>query len=712
MDDYKENDVNIDSSSTNILKPKTPLSNKNSFNSVSKYSSPKSSSTNPLLPPIKMENSNKLLERQYADLLIKHNNMVLEFHQLEQDLTIKNQTINDQLIQISNYGKFLSHVKLEFSKTRELMEKELIYYKEMIEDYQLKFLKLNNEVEYYKKLEFNQIESYSNADNDEKYDKLLKDFKILQTNFEIEQNSKIKLIEQIEALAYENNKLKSDLISIHDSTTNVSTEQQDYEFYDHSNDSVIHDLTFNYQTHSSNFEEENIGDQSDDENDFAQLDSLESQDQSSPIKEQFSFETPRENIIQDRVPSLIQTKNFQFPPSPDPNSKIKRQSLPANLQNEFVLSPLKLASQDFDSNTPRQNRYSVSKPNHSRYSSHDIVPIQVEFESKPDQRSTSVPSPARVVEDDEFESDQSKELESTFKKLNGERSSYISSKRSSLVFENTNKFTSDMTKQEIMKLKFELQSLKLHNEKLLSYIGFELQKQKRNIKKLSSRQNLKNIEYSDSKLIEKSKEVLIQKKRVLRSVSINAILSKNYNNKDNIGILQKGIFNFDDNMVNGQNINEDDEIFEEEEEEEQDDDYGFLNFNDKFNSRIFSNGLNNYYEMNSDHDINSNNLKKFKSQNFFVKRDDDSDISDTTLEDSIDDCDWEDKYKTADPNKMNIGLFSQIKYLLTGSHKINKQAEIKESSVDDSLKYQFFSIAIGIIIIGIRFGHYNHNQVS
>ena len=45
----------------------------------------------------------------------------------------------------------------------------------------------------------------------------------------------------------------------------------------------------------------------------------------------------------------------------------------------------------------------------------------------------------------------------------------ISSKRSSYLN------SDEKTKQEIMKLKFELRSLKLHNEKLLSFIGFELQ---------------------------------------------------------------------------------------------------------------------------------------------------------------------------------------------------------------------------------------------
>ncbi|EGV63124.1 hypothetical protein CANTEDRAFT_98299 [Yamadazyma tenuis ATCC 10573] len=655
--------------------------------------------------------SSSVLERQYAELLIKHNNMVIEFHQLEQELDIKNKTINDQLEQISNYERFLSHVKVEFGKTRDLMEKELVYYREMVEDYQLKFLKLNNELEYYKKLEFNQLESYSNdTDKDEKYNQLIKDFKILKSNFELEQNSKIMLLDQIESLSKENQKLKEDIMSSHslnESSTNVNSEtNQNFEYPTGS--SIIHDLTYNYNTHTMNFnEDEETNNNSDDQfdNDFDYLENIEAQAQSSPIKEAFLFETPEESSSKDRVPSLIQTKDFQFPPSPDPTTKGKRQSLPANLQTEFILSPLKLASQDFDS-AENQKRYSISRPNHNRYSSHDIVPIKVEFEAGVDQRSTSVPSPGRFNDIDE-RLEESKEIESTFKKLNGERNSYISSsKRSSLVFEANSRINNDLTKQEIMKLKFELQSLKLHNEKLMSYIGFELQKQKRNIKKLSSRQNLRDIEYSDSKLIERSREVLIQKKRVLRSVSINAILSKNYNNKDNLGILQKGILKFDDEALHENEYNEG-------EGEREDDDYGFMNFNDKFNKRIFATGLNNYYEMN-DADNKNTNLKKFKSQNFFSNRNNfdisDVDITDTTLEDTIDDeIEWED-HKI--PTNMNKGVFGQIRYLITGSYQLDKKAEVKESSVDDSLKYQFFSIAIGILIIGIRFGHYNHhNQV-
>lgn len=185
-------------------------------------------------------------------------------------------------------------------------------------------------------------------------------------------------------------------------------------------------------------------------------------------------------------------RRFQFPispPLPDPAPKTaKRLLLPARLKEEFVLSPLKLAA----SEEPQKKRYLSLKPHHLRYNSHDVLPVRVEFEPEVGARCSSWPEQelASVAEDDR---------DAAYMRLSGLETG---------------------TKQEIMKLKFELQSLRLHNEKLLSYIGFELQKQKKNIKKLLSKQNLR-MEYLDAKLIQKLRDVLINKKRVLRLVLIN-----------------------------------------------------------------------------------------------------------------------------------------------------------------------------------------------
>lgn len=786
MDDFKENNVYV-SRSTNTSPKVPPLSNKNSLTSMNSMSSLNSSKkprdSSPLLPPIKLEKTStggssvsvkeyKRLDRQYGELLIKFNNTWLDFNQLQQELTIKNNTINDQLQQISNYEKFLTNVKIDYNNTKEILEKELLYYKEMIEDYQFKFIKLNNELDYYKKLEFTELESYVGDDtNDEKYNKLLKDFKILKSNFELEQNSKIILMDQIDYLTKENTQLKDHVHSLNNSNDleyDGNFDGQNFDYVD-DDDSVIHDLSYNYNTHTMNEEDEEEEEyeeheqQQDDDNDddaddidqigsddssdiaLDYLNGMKNQAQSSPIKQApEAFATPKEQVDR-RNPSLIHSENFQFPPSPDPNSKTKRQSLPANLKDQFILSPLKLASNDFEGMKPHQ-RYSMSKPNHSRYSSHEILPIKVEFEND-GLRSSSVPenehNKFEQILEEEFKNNDAEQeeekpikdiRESTFKQLNGgingapgDRSSLItngsSSKRTSLIFEQQNNLTNnDLTKQEIMKLKFELQSLKLHNEKLLSYIGFELQKQKKNIKKLSSQQNLrKQVEYNDNKLIERSRELLIQKKRVLRSASINTILSKNYGEgrhrkgNEGVGILTKGILPFNQN---NQYEEQTEEEVDDEDNDNDNDDYGFLNFNDKFNKRIFSNGLNHYYEVEN----TGNNLKKFKSQVFNHNNAHVNDF-DSTLEEIDEGEDWEDTLESVNNSQeedsiadisQNIGLFSQIKYLITGSHSMKKKSKrVNDSSVDDSLRYQFFSIAIGILIIGIRFGHYNHhNQIT
>ena len=98
-----------------------------------------------------------------------------------------------------------------------------------------------------------------------------------------------------------------------------------------------------------------------------------------------------------QTPQLKVSHDFQFPPSPEKNCKDpKRQSLPSELRrtlkvsenSEFVLSPFKLtpsylsAAEDTGvfPDTHVVKRYSATKPTHSRYNSHDILPIKVEFE--------------------------------------------------------------------------------------------------------------------------------------------------------------------------------------------------------------------------------------------------------------------------------------------------------------------------------------------
>lgn len=791
MDDSKENDssviVNIQPST-----PNRPLSGKNSMNSLNGANKSKGKIGSPskaeVVSPIRQQklvtltqNYNKL-ERGYADLLLKYNNLLSEYEQIEQELQSKVQTNREQSGTINKYETLLKHIENDHNKNKELYEQEIFYYKELIDDLQLKINKMTNELNS-KRLEDEQFDKIDDELLD-KYNALLKQFKILQSNYELEQNSKLVLIDQIEYLTKQNDLLNPDAENdIHKSNNNSNASNHCHEF----DDSVIHVDTY---AHTMN----NLSDESDVNNSDLELD--EDQDSqilsyladdmngqftsSSPIKRDESlkiandFVFPNNSSQKDRIPNLEPDLNFKFPASPDPESKeLKRQSLPATLKHnshldlndDFILSPLKLTANntsyfnmDNSINNTTKRRYSNSKPNHSRYNSHDILPIKVEFEpleltlrstSGPDKYYNSNTNSTLSQNNNKFESieelpeliahtDGKSVRNSTFNKLNGynnipsNRSSLntTGSSKSSLLIDH-NIMTNDMTKQEIMKLKFELHSLKLHNEKLLSYIGFELQKQKKNIKKLSHKQSttsLRNfnrkIEYSDAKLIEKSRDLLIHKKRVLRSVSVNPILSRKYNYDNNVvGILTKSLlpfkiipghhedrFEFTSDFINS--IDKDDE-----------DDYGFMKHNDKFNKRVLSNSFE-ADEIDDDEIFTprgNHGVKKYKSQ-IFRNNDYDSSFNTSYYDYDDDNEDHHENYTEEDDNwedisgdstiseeVVNTPIFNQLKYLITGSYSTPKKSHARNDSVDDGLKYKFLSIAIGILIIGLRCTNQNHN---
>lgn len=838
----KENDIDVlikshNYPSTPPPKPSaTPLGSAKSINSLHDIKE-KSPSWSPRRSIRKMTSNNSInntpsqlkdyqkLERQYGEAMLNNINLSNNFQHLEIELHNKDTLINDQNEKIANYEKILKHLESDYNKNKDLFNQELTYYKELINDLQIQVGRLNREKEDLLLLQHDQPSAdVSQILNDEKYNRLLKDFRVLQSNFEIEQNSKLVLIDQVEYLTKES------------------------EMNKHSHDDNFHHLIHHQldDDHSSDDEAMNLRNSQmlsclvDD----LQHEKLESSspiksinyttDESVEVSNNFHFPPPVKNVSTHNILAPLQEQ--QFPPSPDPQSKSKkRQSLPLKLksnntspiieEDNFVLSPLKLTNTsssflDIDTSTVSKNhhkRYSMSKPNHSRYNSHDIVPIKVEFEPLQNQnlRSISVPekehqnklemSPElnkfkpieeeiepKSVQEDMIDKNSSRSVRnSAFFALNGgyyestsNRNSLLtsntnsSSKRSSLILEPSHGGMNDITKQEIMKLKFELQSLKLHNEKLLSYIGFELQKQKKNIKKLSSKQSLNNdiiapspkrkqnrdrkIEYSDAKLIEKSRDMLIHKKRVLRSVSINPILSKKYglaskrNNrhtidasKQQIGIGFTPIINQEflfPNQSDSNNEEEDDCLFNSEfinsiedgitnkfKHNEDEDDYGFLKHNKRFNQRLFSSGIESYlnyeemgegysFDMNNDESSNDTSFivqhpKKFKSQIFYPIQNNDSttDYNDSSSSVSGEDNEWED----VDEPLVQDGMLNHFRHMIFGypqrsaktTSSRDKHVRKKSSlMVDDNLKYKFLSIAFGIMLIGIRCSSYQHNR--
>lgn len=709
-------------------------------NSPMRNCSPVRPKTNPATPRASLSPTRnpESSQRQYADLKARLSSLSSDYSHLEDELTAKSLAVKELTQKLMSAEQLIRTLQTETHKTHELHQREITSYKELMDELRRR----NNFMVRKLEQEIHRAQAAS-EEMDSKYAKLLTSYKALQSDMELELNSKALLIDQIEYLTKERDFL------LENSADNASVSDDSivrYPYRDQNPDSSgtesdgsvhgTHLLSAFVDEYSHNSED----DASAPVNTSALLKPM---GVSSPLKHEYDSENSMEVAHAFQFPPAEEPMHHSSsPPLPDPELKFsKRQSLPAKFkpstpsEDEFVLSPLKLTSNvnltflDNSLPTPQlsattQKRYSSSKPHHNRYNSHDFFPIKVEFEpSEAQMRSTSSPDKdvlsrlARVEEDGAGD-----DRDQAFMKLNGfddhysKRDSFItsSSKRSSLITD-FNVLSSDFTKQEIMTLKFELQSLKLHNEKLLSYIGFELQKQKKNIKKLSSKQNLQaqNIEYSDAKLIEKLRNMLIHKKRILRSVSINPILSTKYNQTRNssiflpgagLGISRSGGHDDDEEFVfNSEFINSLDP--------NDCDDYGFLTHESKYDLRVLSRRNQKYLS-----EQQQRVPKKFRSQTFrpsvdmgeydhafadidevlldeMDEEDEDVELWDTVSNQSSSSCD-------IDYTKLNT--FNQMRYLIMGKDHFRKTKRADESLVDENLKYKFLTIVLGIVIVGFR----------
>lgn len=603
-------------------------------------------------------------KNEYNELMIKFNHLKNDYNHLEQNILIKTNTINDQIQIINNYETILENLKLQIKEDSVNYTKSIHSYKLIIEDYKKKLNKLNHELSHYKNLEFKSLEDNLTATNDtdedllhykQNYEKLLKEFKILKSNFDLEQNNKILLINQIEFLTKQ--KEESEDFGIEEGSESESEEEvNEVEDKDKGYGNFIDnydDITYNYTSYVNTDEAEDEHIQSVSETLHSDMEAGTNEElieeQPDQMNDQGLEELPQSSPIKSRIPSLISTQNFQFPPSPDPNSK-KRQSLPLNLDNDFILSPLKLSE----------------RKRHSRYNSD--LKIKVEFEKLPNLNNpnnlsnSTLPNESTSehlgagfespLETRNFSNDFNQEAldklnNNSYTSSNNSRSYRNSgSYRHSGSYRNSGlpnlKELNELNEfnEEITKLKFELQSLKLHNEKLLSFISFELQKHNKKIKKLSSR----NFEYNDNKLISKSKRLLANKK-ILRSVSINSIWNDS---------IKKDLKKF--KSMNFKFIND-------------------INKSIDFEDLSFDND----FENDSDFEVD-----EFHNNSDFCV-------------DDIDELDDLEELEETDDEE--IGIFGQLKHLIMGKPK-------NDITVDDSLKYQFLTIAIGILIIGIRFGHH------
>ncbi|KAI5962058.1 hypothetical protein KGF57_001503 [Candida theae] len=627
------------------------------------------------------------LERRYADVVLQYEQLKVESGKLREESQLNRDDIESLQSHLKSVEQDLADMELEKQGMQEASMQNESMYKKVIEALQNKVEDLSSQLSATNR----STATHPHGDHTlmAKYEKLLRDYKVLQHQFEVEKNSKLVLMDQIEFLAHKNEELVSQLES---PVTDDLASEGDRSIEDYINDAS---QKLSYEEGEDVHTTADIGDRS----------------------------IPNADSTSD---SIKVTSHFQFPPSPDPQSKeLKRQSLPTNLKTkftsqstEFVLSPFKLTpgpsssteNKDGmfeDADTSIIKRYSTSKPTHVRYNSHDILPIKVEFESD-SVRFTSVPEEAHkqhpeigVIEESSYD-DFAKlhHRDGTFFALNGidsEDTGFDSSHRMSYdEFDSSSKRSSYInadgkTRQEITKLKFELQSLKLHNEKLLSYIGFELQKQKKNIKKLAKKQSTnsmrslgKQMEYSDAKLIEESKDVLINKKRVLRSVSINTVFNKNENFATNpVGINTIGAS--DDGLIADP---ESDPCYNES-PEVPGSESNFVNDKivKKFASQIFERD-NNLYPLSED-EIDSD----FENDTWAI-------VSEGANENSREL--YESSSSSSSEEELNV-LYKLRSYVMGTTPKESKsKKKRKDDLVDANLKFKFLTIALGIAIIGLK----------
>lgn len=722
---------------------------------------------------------NPPFQTQYVDLYDKYTALSLENKQMQEELTKRSETIDDLNLRLGHTERAFRQLEADHQQSLVNHEEDIVCYRRSLEELQRL---TQRRLEQATKDILHSLSMYQSLD--EKYGKLLRSYKALQSNLELEQNLRALLIDQIEHLTKERDFLLSQV----DSNLSCASES-DHESLIYSNKrqlrvfgpsssqsgllGIMHEGPAGsasskpaLSARGSHSDSDGSVHASHNLSSFVELPDEQNFAASSPIKDA-------------SLNSIEVSQNYQFPPTSDesigltsnPHSTIhpsltkprSRQSLPPRIEtlvglneDNFVPSPLKLTrpnSTCLDGDLSLSNsasdhlgRKRSSYPkHHSRMNSLDILPIKVEFELAHEQpRSSSSPDRNYFRNLDSVAEgeivDNSRDL--AFMKLNGftepnKRDSILttSSKRSSLLTD-FNILSSDITKLEITKLKFELQLLKLHNEKLLSYIGFELQKQKKNIKKLSSKQRLRptSVEYSDAKLIERLKDMLIHKKRVLRLVSINPILSTKYDSSGQL--FQSGVGIGLLNM--SPQIDDNDEFMFRSlfigSLKNDCDDYGFMNHQSKHNLRILSNKDQDYL-----HETDEKLLKKYKSQTFRRDRQDtDEDSSDLLDEEDFieDDCEgevekfdcdidnWETNSELGSENSSGsevsysqLNRFNQMKYIVLGKeHMKNLKRENKrnkeETMVDEHLKYKFLTLVLGIVVVGFRFTSHTQQQLQ
>ncbi|ODQ79412.1 hypothetical protein BABINDRAFT_161814 [Babjeviella inositovora NRRL Y-12698] len=514
------------------------------------------------------------LERLYADQLIKNSRIIQDQEKLEFELLEKDQTLLALASKFSELAKLNKKLSETLAHEKDNMLKEGNRAREVQMMLEAKISSLQRIV----KENENIIEQLSGpvppldqfAAMEKEYTKLQRLHKVSETNYEYEMNAKSILIGQIETLGAENARLLRAFSELQEkyeelneqclhSIVNIDDiEDSDLDgdfrrdfregIQDKVRGNILGGLDYdlpdgssypNVQRRCSDdslVKDNSFTDSSDSGSETFRFTSLADELSSISRKANVSVETIDEQNEDDLLEALanlgspgLNQNRFMFP-SPKKSSQSPR-ILSASTPHHTKIVPLEIDCnlRSMKLNTSSNASPSKSSPEtffshqkrHSRTMSTDIIPIQVEFEPSPFQRNSSNESvrmsPAMS---------QRSHASSVASRAALDRLPHSGSHSRVSSHGETNP-PLDEARQEITKLKFELQSVKLQNEKLMSFIGFELQKMDPGSvtftdakwAKGTALPRLGQIEYSDAKLIHSSKQVL-RNKRILRSVSV------------------------------------------------------------------------------------------------------------------------------------------------------------------------------------------------
>ncbi|OUM51432.1 hypothetical protein BVG19_g531 [[Candida] boidinii] len=437
---------------------------------------------------IPIEEYNRI-ERLYTDSLIKSKDLIHENERLENEIISRENIIDLKSHKINELLNENKTIMKDLRIERESNDKEFKNWNEIKLNYEKKLDRFkslinstNNDNKNLEILQSNSIELFNEdlARQNESIEQLQKKILILEKENELEINSKMLIIDELEYFKDKANTLKVKIEHLNSNKFNDDDEENDYFNNNriHSNNNLLFPpINSRFPSDETVLKRANSG--------------LSASRVSSVTNPQITqgIEKNSENLID-------KDKDEDF------NSMAKKS---ASLADELK----SLTMNNITNNDSTNSRISTNVKGHTRSLSHNVA-LETAPKSKKKQNRLSLQNYRQISVNSYFNGEGS-ENENALLKTKIEIESQ-----------------SQKHKEEMFKLNFQLKSLQLQNEKLHSYIGFLLQKNKSTDDLSIFKDKKSDYEYSDAINIENAK---LQLKTVIRSASAYPIRPLNNSNQ-------------------------------------------------------------------------------------------------------------------------------------------------------------------------------------